>query len=264
MTYLLATVIVLGCALAGALCSIVVSRLAPIDTRRRYHEVGAQVFQQVGVMFAVLLAFVFSEVWGEYNTAAQAINGECGALHGASMLANALPPTMGKPVVGAIASYTRSVIDTEWPEMSTQRRSSDRTTEAFRVAFDMAARMPVVAPADVAIRSHIVTLLAEAHANRETRTFQIDRAVPAAMWGVLLSLAVGLEIFVLFAAIESPTHLILAAAFAGFTVVFLVLVRMLDFPFEGALRLLELRFREAAGRAHGDADGAVTKPPESG
>ena len=247
MTYLLATVIVLGCALAAALSSIVVGRLVRIDTRRRYHDVGAQVFQQVGVMFAVLLAFVFSEVWSEYNTAAQAINGECGALHGAAMLAGALPPSMGRPVVGAIADYTRSVIDTEWPKMSTQRRGSDRTTEAFRVAFDMAARMPVVAPADVAIRSHIVSLLAEAHANRETRKFQIDRAAPPAMWGVLLTLAVGLEIFVLFAAIESPTHIILAAAFAGCTVMVLVLVRMLDFPFEGAVSLSNADFVKLLG-----------------
>ena len=247
MTYFLAAVIVLAAALAGALSSIVVGRLVPIDARRRHQDVGGQVFQQVGVMFAVLLAFVFSEVWGEYNTAAQAINGECGALHGASMLANALPPRLGQPVVGAIASYTRSVIDTEWPRMSTERRGSDRTTEAFRVAFDMAARMPVVAPADVAIRSHIVSLLAEAHANRETRTFQIDRAVPLAMWGVLLGLALGLEIFVLFAAIEAPTHIILAAAFAGFTVMVLVLVRMLDFPFEGAVSLSNSDFVKLLG-----------------
>jgi len=117
MNYLVACLIVLGSTAAAAVASFLVCRLAPIETRRRHHEVGSVVFLQVGVMFAVLLAFVFSEVWGEYNTAAQAINGECGALHGASMLANALPGHVGRPVNQAIANYVRTVAEEEWPAM---------------------------------------------------------------------------------------------------------------------------------------------------
>jgi hypothetical protein len=42
---------------------------------------------QLGVVFAVLLAFVFNEVRSEYNESAQAIVLEISAMHGAAVIA---------------------------------------------------------------------------------------------------------------------------------------------------------------------------------
>jgi len=49
-------------------------------------------FLQLGVVFAVLLAFVFSEAWGEYNEAAQAVDLEVSAMHGVAMISATLGP----------------------------------------------------------------------------------------------------------------------------------------------------------------------------
>jgi hypothetical protein len=235
MTYLVACLVVGLCAAAAALASLIVSRTVPMEMRRRHYEVGSQVFLQIGVMFAVLLAFVFSEVWGQYNTAAQAINGECGALHGAAMLANALPDGKGRPLNQAIATYAGTVIDKEWPLMARRQRSAE-AVEDFRIAFDLAARLNPTQPGDAAIKSQVLTLLSLAHAERETRTFQVDLGLPLAMWIVLSLLALFLVSFVLF-----------ASAFTGCTVMVLVLVRMLDFPFEGALSLANTDFVKMLG-----------------
>src|ERR1700761_2215036 len=118
MNYPTAIAIVLACAGLTGVLSYLVGRLVTVDARRRHHEVGSQVFQLVGVLFAVILAFVFNEVWSQYNTAAQAISAECGALHGAAMLANALPGKKGRPVNEAILAYTHEVADAEWPTMA--------------------------------------------------------------------------------------------------------------------------------------------------
>ena len=126
MTYFgAAAVVALSTALA-VFAAWLVGRLTPLESRRRHHEVGSVVFQQVGVMISVLLAFVFSEVWGEYRTAALAINGECAALHGAAILANAVPDGQGLPVVRAIAVYGQTVIKTEWPTMAQRHRGPGR------------------------------------------------------------------------------------------------------------------------------------------
>jgi hypothetical protein len=246
VTYLAAALIVIGSMALAAAASFLVCRLVPIETRRRHHEVGSLVFLQVGVMFAVLLAFVFSEVWDEFNTAAQSINGECGALHGAAMLANALPSRAGRPVNVAIGAYARDVVDIEWPAMAHRQRSA-RAAEDLRVAIDTAARLPVTAPADVAIRSQIVSLLAEAHAERETRTFQLTRGAPAALWFVLIAIGAVLEGFVLLAAVGNPGHMFFSAAFMGCTVLVLVLVAMIDYPFEGDVALANTDFVKLLG-----------------
>jgi hypothetical protein len=241
MTYLVALFIVITCAFGAAGASYLVSRVVDIDYRRQHHEVGSQVFQQLGIMFSVLLAFIFSEAWGEYNTAAQAINGECGALHGSAILANALPNNEGLPLNRAILQYGRVVVETEWPMMAHRQRSPE-AAEDFRLLMDIAARLEATRPVDVAMHSEIISLLTQAHAYRETRTFQINNGLPMPLWVVLVTLALVLISFVLFAGVDASGHMLFASAFAFCTVLVLVLVRMLDYPFEGALAINDADF----------------------
>ena len=123
VTYLTASTVVLMAMGAAALVSWLFGRLVPIAMRQSHHEVASSVFSQVGTLIAVLLAFIFSAVWSDFRTAAEAINGECGALHGAIMMANALPDEEGLPVARAIATYADIVIRNEWPAMAARRRS---------------------------------------------------------------------------------------------------------------------------------------------
>jgi hypothetical protein len=61
--------LVLGTELVAAFTCALLHRIVHPDRFRRYHEVGYAVFLQLGVIFAVLLAFVFNGVWSDYNTA---------------------------------------------------------------------------------------------------------------------------------------------------------------------------------------------------
>ena len=78
MGYPSAIAFVLLSMLAAAALSYSVHRLVQVDARRRHQEVGVTVFLQLGVLFAVLLAFVFSEAYSEYGNAQRAIDLECG------------------------------------------------------------------------------------------------------------------------------------------------------------------------------------------
>jgi hypothetical protein len=236
MSYLTAIAIVLTAAIAAGVASYAAERLVNVDDRRRHHEVGHPVFLQLGVMLAVLLAFVYGEVSSQYDTTAQAINGECGALHGAAMLAAALPNNEGAPVVRAINTYVATVVHAEWPSMA-QRRLSPVATEDFRAIMGLAAGLPLASASDAPTKAELLGLLGEAHANRETRAFEINLALPAAMWAVLIVMSAVLVGFVVLAGLEGGGHVFFAVAFAGCTVMILVLVRMLDYPFEGALAL---------------------------
>ncbi len=255
MTYLgAAAVVALSTALA-VFAAWLVGRLTPLESCRRHHEVGSAVFQQVGVMISVLLAFVFSEVWGEYRTAALAINGECAALHGAAILANAVPDGQGLPVVRAIAAYAQTVVTTEWPTMA-QRHRSAAAAHALGDTIRAAARMDVSRPVDLATQNEILSLLAQAHANRETRTFQITQGMPGFMWLMIIAISVALVGFVVFSGAEAPAHIVLSGVFAASTALVLVLVRMLDYPFEGALAIPDTDFVKMLGEVTALAAGA--------
>ncbi|MGH7210490.1 MAG: hypothetical protein ACREF1_03400, partial [Acetobacteraceae bacterium] len=102
-------VVIVTSAVAGTLAWLV-RRIVPVDMLRRHHEMGGAVFLQLGVVFAVLLAFVFNEAWNGYEAAAEAINGECGGLHGAAILADNLPGPERARMERAIHDYITAVI----------------------------------------------------------------------------------------------------------------------------------------------------------
>jgi hypothetical protein len=235
MNYTATFFLVLLTAIVVISASGLVRRSLSLDTRRRYHEIGNPVYLQIGVMFAVLLAFVFSDVWGEYNAAAQALNGECGALHGAAMLAHELPDTKGLSVDRAILSYSQAVINQEWPTLR-NRQANPEVVASFQRVMESAARLDLTRPGDLSVQSQILALLAQAHADRETRIFQANQGVPDFVWFVLMFYTFVLVAFVLFAGVETRVgHMVFAGIFAASIV--LVLVRMLDYPFEGPLTL---------------------------
>jgi hypothetical protein len=237
MTFAAALAFVLMTAVAAVAAAYLVWRMLDLDVRRRHHEVGNPVYLQIGVVFAVLLAFVFNEVWGEYNLAAQAINGECGALHGAAMLAHDLPDGQGRGVEQAILNYSKVVMDVEWSALA-RRGVSLEATRAFQAIAEAAGHLNIARPADTTIQGQILALLAQAHAYRETRLFQAGKGLPIVIWVILSFYALVLVLFVLFAGVESKVgHILFTSMFAVSVVLVLVVVRMLDYPFEGALAL---------------------------
>jgi hypothetical protein len=246
MSYLAAFTVIVMSTLAAAGAAWLVGTMLSVDTRRRHHDVGGQVFQQVGIMVSVLLAFVFSEVWSEYRTAAMAINGECGELHGAAMLSSALPGGAGLPVERAIAAYAQTVVNVEWPAMA-QRHRSPEAAHQFQLLFQQAANLQLTRPVDMADQAQIVSMLAQAHAFRETRTFELTQGMPLLMWIMLIGISLVLMGFVVFAGLDNPGHMIFTCAFTACTVLVLVLVRMLDYPFEGALALPNSDFVKMLG-----------------
>nr|MDQ2861627.1 DUF4239 domain-containing protein [Pseudomonadota bacterium] len=141
------------------------------------------------------------------------------------------------PLERAIGAYATTVVRVEWPAMARGAAGGPTATQAFRVMLQEGARLEATTPAAVANQAQILELLSLAHANRETRTFQAAEGLPGAVWTVLIVIALILIGFVLFAGLEVPGHIVLATAFAAATVGVLVLVKLLDYPFEGSLSL---------------------------
>src|SRR6201988_3667192 len=137
MSYAEAVLVIVLVAIAAVVATSFVRRALGLDLRRRQHEVGNPVYLQIGVVFAVLLAFVFNEVWGEYNAAAEAINGECGALHGSAMLAHDLPDGQGRGVAQAVVDYSKAVANVEWKALE-RREVSLEAVKAFEAIVEAA------------------------------------------------------------------------------------------------------------------------------
>lgn len=238
MTYGAFIFIVFICTAAAVGFSYAVHRLVHIDTRRRHQDVGSAVFLQLGVLFAVLLAFVFSEAYGEYGEAQQAIDLECAALHAAAMISTTLPPPQAHEMLRLEVGYIGDVIHFDWPEMRDHQRGSARAVDDLTALVQYAARLPVSDQADAPVKMQLLDLLSQAHAQREVRLFQAQNGLPVVLWVVLTIFGVLLMIFVTFSGVERYAWLALfVISFSVCVSAILALVGLLNYPFQGALAL---------------------------
>jgi hypothetical protein len=232
MSYADAALIVAASGTLAGLLTLLVRRHVRMDVLRRHHEVGSAVFLQMGVVFAVLLAFVFNNVWGEYNAAAQASARECGNLNGAIAIAAGLPEAQQQPVREAIGAYLTSVVQHEWPTMA-RGQASPEAGQAFSDVVTKVSVLPVGS-----VRSEMLQLLADAHRQRDLRLFQAGLGMPAILWLLLILLSVTLVGFLLCFGIDYVwSQVAFTVLFAASLAFLLVVVRMMDFPFQGALAL---------------------------
>ncbi len=132
MSYSAAILVIASAALLAALVTMILQSFVAIDLRRKHHDVGSAVFLQLGVVFAVLLAFVFDEAWTQYNEAARAIDLEVGAMHGVGMIGATLPPADAQAILTKEQSYLVSVAFQEWPVMAARRTEDSAPTSSCR------------------------------------------------------------------------------------------------------------------------------------
>ena len=238
MTYGAFILIIVLSTCTAALFSYAVHRLVHVDTRKRHQEASSAVFLQLGVLVAVLLAFVFNEAYAEYGDAQQAIDLECGALHATAMLVSTLPPAEARDLLGLEADYIRDVIQYDWPEMAAHHRGSPKAVADLTELVQHAARLPIASPADIPVKAQILDLLSTAHAQREVRLYQAQNGLPVVLWIVLIAFSVLLMVFVTFSGVEDVFWLIMfVVTFATCISAILCVVSLLNYPFQGALAL---------------------------
>ncbi len=252
MGYGTAILIILVVGLAAAAVTLVVQKAVATDLRREHHEVGSTVFLQLGVIFAVLLAFVFSEAWTEYNEASAAIDLEVGAMHGAAMIVATLPAPFAKAILSKQKAYLDSVVQAEWPVMAAHRTEDMATDQKLVALIQAVANLKFDDPAESDKKPEILSLLAQAHAQREVRIYQAGSGIPGALWAVLIGLELILIAFVVLSGLRYwASAALVSGVFAASVSSILVVARLLDYPFEGALALHPHDFLQVTNKVVG-------------
>ena len=89
-----------------------------IDRLKLNNEVAGFKFSVIGVLYAVLLAFVVIAVWENYNATDTAIRNEAKAVGDLTQLSYALPEQEGSAIRASLSDYVKDVRKTEWGTMA--------------------------------------------------------------------------------------------------------------------------------------------------
>jgi Protein of unknown function (DUF4239) len=221
-----------GLAMTGPFLVRLRVRLAQL---RGNNEVAGFKFAVIGVLYAVLLAFVVISSWERFHDAESALASEGGAAATIYRLAGGLDASSTATLRANLSAYLRSVLGDDWPAM-VRGHSSAVTT---RVLSDLYDEVIHYSPADLRdsnLQAELLSELDQVTRARRERLVMAEGTVPEVIWFVLF-LGAGLTIsFTFFFGTENlvaqscMTGILAAIIFSAVLVII-----ALDRPYTGAI-----------------------------
>jgi Protein of unknown function (DUF4239) len=236
---------IVGIAIALSLGGLrLVRRSVKLSTLEAHHDVAGFILAVVGVIYAVLLAFVAVSTWEQFETARGAADREAALVEGVYRTSGALG-TGGPQVRTALRDYTRSVVEQEWPEMAEHHRANRQTDVALdRVWGTLEAARPRGGQ-QTAFYNDAVRDLLDAAELRRTRVLASGTQLPLPVWVVLIAgaaISVGFTYF--FGVKNFLAQALMVGALAAITGLVVFLVLTLDLPYTGDVGVAPAAMKE--------------------
>ena len=223
-------VIVLLC-LAAALKLL--QRFVPHPVREAHNDVAGFIFAAVGVLYAVLLAFVVIAVWEANDSARKTTFREADSLAGIYWISRELPAPLGPQLEKQTLHYARLVMDTEWPLMAEHHSSPEATQLVYGMRAGVFSIKPESEQQNV-LYEHAVSHLENLASERRQRLNQVDDEVPPLLWTALIAGAVlTIGFTFLFGLSNTLSHTLMVLALSGLVVISLIVIKEMNFPFTG-------------------------------
>jgi hypothetical protein len=234
---LLESTVLLGASVTLALAAMVlVRRSTRLATLEAHKEIAGFVYATIGVIYAVLLAFVCIVAWERYADASHAAEQEATTVTSLYELARGLTGPGHQQIQAALAAYALEVSDVEWKLMASGRQSP-------RAAQDLSELWQSYAQLSESDRQqagyseslHLMSLLQE---ERGQRLAYADEVVPRVVWVVLIAGGIITIAFTYLFGVKSALAQSLMTSAITVTVAgVLVLTFILDDPFRGDVRV---------------------------
>lgn len=230
MQVVVAVVLPVILAVAGL---ILVQRLVPRTLRQEHNDVAGFIYAVVGVIYAVLLAFVVIVVWQDLEATRDAAEDEANELAEVYFLANRFPESERHRAQNLIRSYGRIVVEEEWPLMADGRASP----HAWALLDELRLAVQQLDPgtdAEQVIYDQALSRVHELSDARRIRLLDAKEGIPAVLWAALVAGGVVTVTFTyLFGLKSNWIHALMVAALALVVAGMLFTIVALNYPFSG-------------------------------
>jgi hypothetical protein len=197
------------------------------------HEIGGFIYNAIGIIYAVLVAFVVFAIWTDYKETETKIEIEANNLVNLYTDASVYPDTMKKEIQTTISDYIENVIHDEWRFMAAGYKDTGATQSFIRLN-----KLFLSINSDLLKNKEALSMsmdnLNELRDCRRHRILSSKEHMPDILWIVLIIGAVILIVFTLFFSTKNKRHLnIMSSLLIFICVLVLYLIFVLDHPFVG-------------------------------
>jgi len=236
-------VVVGGFVTVTVLVGYVVARLTPQSVREQHNELAGFILAVIGVIYAVLLAFVVIDVWDRFERAETRTYDEATSL--TTVYRDAGSFAGGSSVRAGLREYVGLIVDDEWPRMREGERSPEARAAVEQV--DLAVRqLPVKTPRDQDVQDQMLQAMDAALADRDERLSSDATGIGAVMWFVLISGAlITVSFTYLFGFKHSLMQHLMTGSLSLLIGLILFLALALEYPYRGGLIVSPEAFENA-------------------
>lgn len=226
-------VITVGLSLLGL---VIVRRRVPLKTLKDNQDVAGFVIAVVGVIYAVLLAFVVVIVWQDFGSADTIASNEAAAVGSLDRDAVGIGGTQGNELKAAVEAYARSVVNTEWPHMADHQSRAKETDAALNLVWTRVNHLSVPAngTAGAAFVQEAIRDASTATEQRNSRILESGSQIPGTLWAVLIVGAVVTIAFTYLFGVDTLWHhSLMVACLATLIALSLLVILTLNLPYTG-------------------------------
>ena len=235
-------VVWMGVTILGAIYTVtaalylIVTALAVGERARAFKAISPGMLPPLAIIFALLVAFLASQVWSDADRATTSVNREASALRAVVLLAAEFPGEPEASLRELIRLYIQDAVTQEWPAMARRNATltiaPPRLTEALRLTLSLDSR----STGQVAAQREMVVSLENALEARRQRIILSESSIDWVKWTVLLVQA-GLTLLTI-ALVHSDNRAanrIIMTIFATGVGVAIVLIASHSRPFTGEI-----------------------------
>lgn len=234
-------IVVGGIVLASLAFGYVVAKATSEEVRAAHNDRAGFILAVIGVIYAVLLAFIAISVWERFVEAESRTFDEAGALATVYRDADAFP-ARGR-LRSELRAYVESIIHVEWPSLSRGAPTPVASSQLERVDHELRG-LPVNSLRTANVQAQMLGAIDTALMDRRARLTMDTGGISEIMWVVLIAGAIVTIAFTYLFGFELPLMQQLMIGGLSFLIgLVLFLILALDYPFRGSIAVQPEAFR---------------------
>ncbi len=231
------TVVVFGATYLGiGSILLVVMALATGERARWFKGFSPGMLSPLGILFGLLIAFVASQVWSDFDRANTAVYREASSLRTVMLLTGAFPSESGGHLQALVRRHIQDAVTEEWPAMGSHQANLKMTSGPLAEALHATLELIPRGDRQVLAQREIVTALQNALDARRQRIVLSGAAVNWIKWTGLLLVAATTLVAIAFVHCDNwKTAALAMGVFATAVAIVVVLILSHDSPFTGPI-----------------------------
>jgi hypothetical protein len=211
-----------------------IRRRWPALAQGDHNDVVGFIIAVVGVIYAVLLAFVVIVAWESFTRAEEVVGQEASALRSVYRNSVGLAPETQSQMQDLVVRYATEVVDDSWPAMEEGRLGDPEAGDILQQMADTLADTPITDPNQQEFVGAEVDRLNQLVSLRSQRLDFVESGIPTSLWTALIVGALVTVGFALLFGLErAGLHLVMVGSLAVLIGVLLFVAVGFNYPFAG-------------------------------